>query len=513
MKRPLVIHPFLFGLFPILFLFAHNIGEVSSSEILLPTAIVLGFTLLLLLLSRLILKDNQKAGIVVSIFLVLVFSYGHVREATGWGRIIMERYLFLSWSILFICGAYSIIRTQRDLHNFTKILNIVATFLVVISLINILPYKLKTWFISQDMKSTENMRTDLANSRKVDTLPDIYYIILDRYASASTLKEIYNFDNSEFINCLSDKGFYLASKSKSNYLCTAHSLAASLNMEYINYLSDKTGRKSNDRMPIFAMLQDYKVWRFLKSKGYELIHLGSAWHPTSRNKYADINYNWPLSLEFPLLLYKTTMLHSIDNKLGITEFGNDNLRQWKRILYEFDKLAEIPNMEEPTFTFAHMLLPHLPFVFDRNGNFLSKEEAKKRSRVVNYLDQLIFANKKIKVLVDKLMAKSASPPIIILQADEGPDPQRYSNDRLDFNWKQATVMELREKTRILNAYYLPGINKNALYPSITPVNSFRLIFDLYFDTHFELLPDKTYAFVDQSHIYDFFEVTAKVEYE
>jgi len=514
MKKSLVIHPFLFALFPVLFLFAHNVGQVSFSEILVPTAIVLGFTLLLLLLllSRLIVKDRKKAGIAVSMVLVLCFSYGHVYETIGWWRI-KDRYLLLAFGMLLVCGAYFIIKTRRNMHNFTKVLNIVATFLVVISLINIVPHKLKTWVISRDIKSTENIGTNTAGSTKTDVLPDIYYIIFDRYASADTLKEVYNFDNSEFINYLSDRGFYVASKSRSNYAATAQSLAASLNMEYVNYLSDKVGKKSRNRMPIYRMLQDYKVWRFLKAKGYKFIHLGSLWYPTSRNKYADINYDLPFRTGFSLLLYKTTIFYPVDNALGVTKFGSARLGKWKDVPYKFDKLAEIPAIKEPVFVFAHFLLPHSPFIFDRNGNFLSRQEARKRSKVENYVDQLIFTNKKIKVLIEKLLSKSQSPPIIILQADEGPYPQRYWDDKDNFDWKQATGAELREKMRILNAYYLPNVNKSLLYPSITPVNSFRLIFNLYFDTHLELLPDKTYSFVDKSHIYNLFEVTDKVKYD
>lgn len=510
MKKLLAIHPFLFAIFPILFLFAHNVGEVSFSEILLPTAIVLGFTFVLVLSSGLVLKDNKKAGIIVSIFWVLCFSYGHVYQIIRWW--IRPRYLLLCWGILFICGAYFIIKTRKDLHNLTKVLNIMATFLVVISLINIVPYKLKTWAISQDIKNTENIEISPADLRKPDTFPDIYYIILDTYASASTLKEVYNFDNSEFINYLSDRGFYVASKSRANYACTPQSLASSLNMNYINYLSDKVGKKSKDRTVVHRMLQDYKVWRFLKAKGYKFIHSGSWWGPTSRNKYADININLPLSLEFPLSLYRTTMICPIDDALGITQLGSIHARQQKRIPYKFDKLAEIPNIKEPVFVFAHVLFPHPPFIFDRNGNLLSKKEAKRRGRVVNYVDQLIFTNKKVEVLIHKLLSKSQSPPIIILQADEGPHPQRWW-DNPNLNWKQATEAELREKTRILNAYYLPGIEGNVLYPSITPVNSFRLVFNLYFNTHFELLPDKTYCFIDKSHIYDLFDVTNEVKYD
>jgi hypothetical protein len=43
------------------------------------------------------------------------------------------------------------------------------------------------------------------------------------------------------------------------------------------------------------------------------------------------------------------------------------------------------------------------------------------------------------------------------------------------------------------AYYLPGSGKSKLYPSMTPVNSFRLIFDEYFGANYPLLQDKTYT--------------------
>jgi hypothetical protein len=43
--------------------------------------------------------------------------------------------------------------------------------------------------------------------------------------------------------------------------------------------------------------------------------------------------------------------------------------------------------------------------------------------------------------------------------------------------------------KILNAYYFPGGNDD-LYPTITPVNTFRLIFNKYFDQDYPLLEDK-----------------------
>ncbi len=48
-----------------------------------------------------------------------------------------------------------------------------------------------------------------------------------------------------------------------------------------------------------------------------------------------------------------------------------------------------------------------------------------------------------------------------------------------------------DQFKILNAYYLPGHN-DLLYPTISPVNTFRLIFDTYLGADYPLLKDISY---------------------
>ena len=600
MKKHIVIHPFLFAAFPVVSLFAHNIGQTYAREIIAPIAVTMGFALASWGLLSLLLKDKDKAGLVVSLFLLLVFSYGHlaalmkdVQIVLGGSVLVLGRYqvLLFTWGILsvvlllflhfersaavtgdaetvvrgvvfgsneillvmwgvtfailllpFLCG-YSTgltrnlvvvvggsaigphdillitcggmftvgtclcIKTHRNLHRLTSILNVAAASVVVVSLLSIGSYVLRSGADWQDHEKPADRDSYAADSGQTGVLRDVYYIIFDRYASASTLEEFYNFDNSDFISYLKSKGFYIASESRCNYLKTDHSLASSLNMEYINYLSKQVGEDSADWKPIQQLIEYCEVWRFLKTKGYKFVHFGAGWGPTVKNRHADVSFNLyscGLSSEFLAELYKTTPFYPIGIELGICDYRR---AQWERVQYQFDQLSEIPRMPEPTFTFAHVLIPHDPYVFGRDGSYLTERDCESRTRRDNYLGQLIFVNNKAREVIECLLTRSEVAPIIILQADEGPNPPRYVDQEGSFDWNKASEAELTQKMGILNAYYLPDADNGVLYPSITPVNSFRLILNLYFDTDLELLPDKVYAHQDWAHPYRFSDVT------
>jgi len=511
MKRPFLFYPFLFALFPVLALFSHNVGEVNFSEILLPAMILLVLTSILLILFRVFLDDIKKTAILAAVFLVLSMSYMHVYHSTDWeiaGFVIgRHRHLMPIWVMLFICCSYFIRKTQRNLIDFTKILNVLSIILVMIPLVTIGSHNFKTNKPIWDPEAMEKIEAEKHHSEVPDKLRDIYYIILDRYPDANTLERVWNFDNKKFINYLTKKGFFVASESRSNYLKTAHSLASSLNAQFINFLGDEMGKESNDWLPLYQMLQDYKVQRFLKRQGYKYLHFGSWWGPTSKNKHADMNFRLHRLPEFSSILFKTTLFFPIAVALGMDD-RREEIR--KRVLYKFDALSKIPKVNDSTFVFAHMIIPHSPYVFDRHGNFLSENEVSKKSRKENYIDQLLYTNTKLEALIDKLLSDSKIQPIIILQGDEGTFPEKYIREGKKFNWKHATKEELNEKMGILNAYYLPETDKNLLYPSITPANSFRLIFNLYFGTNLQLLPDDSFAFEDEHHLYSFFNVTDKV---
>ena len=76
--------------------------------------------------------------------------------------------------------------------------------------------------------------------------------------------------------------------------------------------------------------------------------------------------------------------------------------------------------------------------------------------------------------------------------------------------RTPTAKDLRIKTGILNAYYFPDGDYGSLHPDISPVNSYRVLFNKYFGAEYPILPDRVIAFSDDAHLYTFHDVTDKI---
>ena len=493
-----MLHPFLFALAPVLFLFAHNVDQVVLRDIILSAAIMLTLAALAFLFFFVIYRKIRKAAIATSLFLLLFFAYANLfalKEEYG----IRQRYLFAGFFIPLFTGLWFLWITSRPLATAARFLTIFASIFLIFSLVPIGTFTARR--LLAERAAPEAPR--FVGTDSVGIKPDIYYFLVDGYASQWELKNFYGNNNQEFIDYLTKKGFYVVPESRSNYAKTEFSLPTILNFDYLEALS-AGGIVSAETTNTDRLLQDHAIGRFLKSQGYTYIHFGSWWDATYQNRYADINVNKGYMPEFPQILYK-----SIEPFLPFKFAFLDVRRlQWHRAFYQFDELSKVPTRKEPTFTFAHFIT-HSPFVFNQDGSFVEQEARgiTKEGRA-QYLGQLLFLNKKLEVLIEAIMAESEIPSIIIIQSDHG---SRDTVDESVLDVHDYSDEYLQRRLRNFSAYYLP-LDDNMLYNTITPVNTFRVIFNTYFGTDYKILPDKSFITLPGEH-YDVIDVTDRVIYE
>ena len=245
------------------------------------------------------------------------------------------------------------------------------------------------------------------------------------------------------------------------------------------------------------MAQDSEVVRFLKSQGYKYVHFQSGFGLTDYNENADVNIKVKSSRlnRFSMMLLKMSILQPLTKNFIANDLRN-------RYVYTFYQLAEMPKIKGPKFVFAHLVSPHPPFVFGRNGEPVKEFKDTPATTDVfmyadweppeRYVDQLAYTSKRIDWVVGQIIANSKTKPIIILQADHGPAVSAKGQERLDSRPFDQRPYYMKARAEIFNAYYMPGGKNAALFESITPVNTFRVIFNEYFKTNYEPLPDITY---------------------
>jgi len=243
-------------------------------------------------------------------------------------------------------------------------------------------------------------------------------------------------------------------------------------------------------MPIVDLIQNQQLARILKKFGYRYYHFGSWWWPTSKNRLADITVNLGYISEFSAVLINNTVFLPLAREFKLPLIDT-RYAQWRRIRYQLDKLPKVAEDKEPTFVFAHLIIPHEPFVFNAEGGFLTDDKDKLLDNNRKYLDQLVFLNSRLSILVNAILEKTPNS-VIILQADEGPYPNRYENDKNNFDWEKAEKSEIDTKMSIFNAVYFPDRDYLLLNKISSPVNSFRLIINKFLKQNIPLLEERYY---------------------
>jgi hypothetical protein len=480
------IYALIFAAYPVLFIAATNPGQAALSSVLLALLLVLlGGGLLLLTLRGALRRSWHAAALATSGVIVLFWSYELAAQAfvsvwPGQTPIPSDWILSALWTLLALTFAWCLRQIAVEkLERIAPGLNLAGAMLLVTLA--------GRFLISSDTGQSASSPTTGADSSVLaqPDAPDIYYIILDGYARADVLREHYSLDNV-LVSDLRRRDFFVAPESSANYYWTFLSLASSLNMEYVeSLLGADFDPTSRGRGRLYEAIRDNAAARFLKQRGYRFVHLRSTWGATLRNEHADqeivCGRRW-LQDEFLRTLIDSSWLRTTNAQVG-TNLAECHVSQ-------FAALSRQGAERGPKFVFAHFLLPHHPYLFDRDGNVLreatlsSQFEFQKKlwEDKHGYANQLLYVNQRVLATIDRILSESQRPPIIVLQSDHGP------------NLRDNLSLQQQKAVRFANlaAFHLPGAPAGLIPANVTPVNQFRHIFNHYFQSDFDILPVRRY---------------------
>jgi hypothetical protein len=200
--------------------------------------------------------------------------------------------------------------------------------------------------------------TARATAADVEPGPNVYLILLDGYPRADTLMEYFGFDNTPFLDALTDRGFAVSERSTSLYPDTIQTLATLMQMKPVDELlgEEWTGSLEQYRR-LWSAFNDAPVPDAYEAAGYTTYSIvppvpGHDW------RTADVVLDSPWLSDFEAHLSSRGVLRLLLPYAAM---------QRAEILDAFRYLKESADTS-PRLVFAHVLSPHSPYVFAADGS-------------------------------------------------------------------------------------------------------------------------------------------------
>lgn len=503
-----VVHPWLFAVYPGLLLYGRNHSEVepgAAGSAILWSLIAVSFiwaasALLLRSIGR---ADRHRPALLTSGLTVLTFTYGLARGIVG------SLPAALAWIALGVLLWIFLARTRLTLSGASTVAAAVAAGLLLLALGDFL-FALRSSTATRI--EAEAGLTPRADGPREDR-PDIYMIVVDGFGRADVLETIYGLESSDFTAALEARGFHVARQAVANYGRTGLSLASTLNISYLDRLAESVGPDSDDARPMFEALNSSVVVQFLRQRGYQIVTLDSG-VPDAALTTADVTKATGPGSLFGELLLSLTPLPELRHRLGLADPAVGYRR---RVMRLFELLERAPHIgRSPKLFYAHVPLPHPPFVFGAEGQNVSVDpvlQASDGSWLVKpgglsradyrlaYSGQLRYVARRITAAIDSILDRGQRPWIWLL-SDHGP--------RSGLSWESAEETDHWESLSALSAFHGPVELTRRLYPGISHVNGFRVMLDASFGTRLGRLPDRCfYSTADRP--WAFVEVTEQVK--
>ena len=505
--QPWPLYSLLIAAYPVLFLYGQNVGELTLDELVAPLVVILGLTAIVLLGTALVLGDVRRAALPVSAVALVFLVYGHGALLVRPFGLPPALYQGAWLGILAASVVVALFVNVDWLRALTRGLNVLAAVLVALALISIVPTEVARL---GKVTSVAAQPTSTGRGATVSGDREIWYLVFDRYGSREALQELTGWDDGPFLDALRQRGFVIADHSHANYLKTMLSLAATLNLDYLDDLIAEEGVASNDMSPVHRRVADHAAGRYLQEQGYEYVHVGSWFGRTRTSAIADQNLFSDEVSDFVTTLDEASALPPLRRWLRLNHRATLHERIYETSRAQLELLENLADDPARRFVLGHVLLPHPPYVFAADGSFEDTDgdpiNNAAHNRQISYLHERMIG------LIDRLLARpEAQRPIIILQGDEGPFPVAYAADPDNYDWSTASDADFRIKYGILNAWYVPDDPPLELPATLSSVNTFRILFNHEFGADLPLLEDRSYVSVSRARPFDMRDITDRLE--
>ncbi|MDE0779536.1 MAG: hypothetical protein OSB67_02175 [Alphaproteobacteria bacterium] len=444
-------------------------------DVLFPWASMLVIAIIITLLATRLINGRPLRRIAISIgFLnVVFFSYGGLANLLILADIRLGTIWLASWLFVFVATGFIVWPLSKRPAAF-MLTNVVAVTLIAWPALQLMADGATITGSNNPKVFTKRVANAQQTSKN---RPNVYWFLLDGYVRKDSLARYFNYDNEPFLTFLEDKGFNIGHKSFSNYDNTTLSLTTTLTSSY-RQLPDGGLPDPNDQVSVLSGFNP--VVRNFKALGYHYIHAPYAGSAKTQcggleNRCIRARPSGGIPLNaVQLSILKLTPLFRVLRRVSANAFSYDH------IFVEDILVALNAPQPAPFFLFAHILSPHAPPRFTNTCQRL-KGITGTVDVGEGYYEPTQFAidthclNQSLEKAVQKIVEEDTSNPIIILQSDHG-FKFRIPGEPVFDPETAAEGSEPIRRLANLNAMLLPAACRNSFHSTLSPINTFPLVF-------------------------------------
>ena len=446
---------------------------------------------LICVLARALLGTRDRAGVAATLVIVLVFAGPDPRIAAlvlfALGIVVAER----------IASARFRLRVPWALAG--RVLNAGSVIILVAVFMRSATDGSLGPFVGALVNEAPFLARGSSPVTPAASSPDVYLIILDGHARPDKLDSIFGYQ-SAFPGQLQERGFEVASGSRSNYLLTAQSLPSLLNMGHVADIVDRETAVASPfgyTSEVRRLASHSRVFDRFRDAGYDVIAVASGFEEVAL-RGADRFIDTGQINELELRTLGSTMVARVIQAVDPEWFADQHR---SRVVSVFDATTNVARElhDRPRFVLAHVPSPHAPIVFRSDGsaepmsdvpNFFDDtfehRSIPRAAALSQYAGQVQHVDNLVLPVIDQILA-TQRPAVVLVASDHG--------SAAGLRWSDLERSDLDERTAILFAAYTPE-QRNVFPPDISLVNVFGYLFQTYFGDAFTPQPDTAYRWKD-----------------
>jgi len=403
-------------------------------------------------------------------------------------------FVVVSATIAFAIRVGAKIARRQSVDSVSRGLNVISLLLVLVIGASAIGTG-QAWQVWSDL-TDDRQRGGQPN---VDDAPDIVLLLLDGYPRADTLARLFDVDNQPFLTDLEALGFEVAERSRANYTLTQLTLSSMLHMQHLVDLAGYQPVSSlevPEEPTVRNLINNNPVFELLGAEGYRTISILPGVERVSIRS-ADVVHDSGTVSEFECHLLRWTAGGALW-EMGAPGFMAR--QHHARVTDGLSLVEEILTNDEPRggrFLMAHILSPHKPAVFNRDGTvrlvpssasfFYDGPTAESATEFrAAFQGQIAHLNDRVHSVLASVVEHNPEA-VILVMSDHGSASQF---DGSDLN------SDLDERFGNLFAARTPG-RSGVFTEWETPVNVFPDLLNSYFGLKLPRRSDATWAGVVQ----------------